>query len=120
MAHCDGLWHPLETEPVERFVCSLWLRKEWDGDPPIDEIVAHGRRLAPDADTFFKALNLFAHSRTDGAVLKRAIADLVAADGTICAAEMAWSLEIEAYLEARRSMPIWGAPLPTDHGHAVT
>src|SRR5262249_22112604 len=27
MSRCDGHWHPLEAEVIERFVCSLWLRK---------------------------------------------------------------------------------------------
>ena len=48
MARCDGRWHPLETPVIEKFVCSMWLRKEWPGDPPLDEIVAHSQRLAPE------------------------------------------------------------------------
>ena len=46
MADCDGEWHPLETEPVESFVCSLWMRQEWPGEPPLDRIVSHARRLS--------------------------------------------------------------------------
>lgn len=100
MAHCDGQWHPLETEPVERFICSMWLRKEWPGDPPIDEILAHSRRLAPDADTFFRALNCYAKSASSSAVLRRAVGDLVSADGVICGDEVNWSTELTGYLAA--------------------
>ncbi|WP_156679366.1 hypothetical protein [Sphingomonas profundi] len=98
IAHCDGKWHLLELEPIERFVCSIWLRKEWAGDPPIDEILAHARRLAPDADTFFAALRHYARSRTSTAVLKRAVADLIAADGVVCANEMSWGMELADHL----------------------
>ncbi len=97
MARCDGRWHPLETPVVEKFVCSMWLRKEWPGDPPLDEIVAHSQRLAPDSETFFRALQHYAHSSTSAKVLQRSIADLIAADGVICSAEMSWGSEIDAF-----------------------
>lgn len=95
MAQCDGFWHPLETGSIESFVCSLWLRKEWPGDPPMEEIVAHARRLAPDGEVFYRSLKPFAHSRTSGTVLKRAVAELIQADGVICSDEINWSCELE-------------------------
>jgi hypothetical protein len=97
MARCDGRWHPLETPVIEKFVCSMWLRKEWPEDPPLDEIVAHSQRLAPDSETFFRALRHYAHSSTSAKVLQRSIADLIAADGVICSAEMSWGSEIDAF-----------------------
>ena len=97
MARCDGRWHPLETPAIEKFVCSMWLRKEWPGEPPLDEIVAHSQRLAPDSDTFFRALQHYAHSSTSARVLQRSIGDLIAADGVICSAEMSWGSEIDAF-----------------------
>lgn len=97
MARCDGRWHPLETPVIEKFVCSMWLRKEWPGDPPLDEIVAHSQRLAPDSETFFRALQHYAHSSTSAKVLQRSIGDLIAADGVICSAEMGWGSEIDAF-----------------------
>jgi hypothetical protein len=97
MARCDGHWHPLETPVIEKFVCSMWLRKEWPGDPPLDEIVAHSQRLAPDSETFFRALRHYAQSSTSTTILQRAIGDLIAADGVICSAEMSWGSEIDAF-----------------------
>jgi hypothetical protein len=102
MARCDGHWHELETEVVERFVCSMWLRKEWEGDPPMSEIVAHARRLAPDAETFMKSLRCYANSTTSTQILKRMVSDLIAADGVICADEMNWGGELEAFFRDYR------------------
>jgi hypothetical protein len=97
MARCDGRWHPLETPVIETFVCSMWLRKEWPGEPPLEEIVAHSQRLAPDSETFFLALRHYAHSSTSARVLQRSIGDLIAADGVICSAEVSWGAEIDAF-----------------------
>ena len=97
MARCDGHWHPLEAEVIERFVCSMWLRKEWDGDPPIGEIIAHTQRLSPDADLFFRSLGRYANSSTSTRVLCAAVADLIAADGRICEQETKWGSEINAF-----------------------
>lgn len=102
MARCDGHWHALETEVVERFVCSMWLRKEWEGDPPMSEIVAHARRLAPDSETFVKSLRRYANSTTSTQILKRMVSDLIAADGVICANEMNWGAELEAFFRDYR------------------
>lgn len=90
MAHCDGEWHPVEAEMIEKFVCALWLRKEWDGDPPLDKIVAHARRLAPDASVFDAALRNFIRSSTSGHLLRSYIAKVVAADGRITDEEHLW------------------------------
>jgi hypothetical protein len=98
MARCDGRWHPLETGPIERFVCSLWLRKEWPGDPPIGEILAHAQRLAPDSDVFFRSLTPFASSRTSVALLRRAVAELIEADGQVCRSEFDWAGEFDEAL----------------------
>ncbi|WP_294302753.1 hypothetical protein [uncultured Sphingomonas sp.] len=98
MARCDGRWHPLEIAPLERFIYSLWLRKEWDGDPPVGEIMAHAQRLAPDTETFFKALNYYARSKSSTAILKNAVADVIVADGEICGDEHEWVSELNSYL----------------------
>lgn len=99
MARCDGRWHPLETSVIEQFVCSMWLRKEWEGSPPLDEIVEHAQRLAPDSDTFFSALRQYAGSDTSKRIIRQAIGDLVAADGVICSAEMHWGAEVNAFFD---------------------
>lgn len=102
MARCDGRWHPLEADIVEGFVCTMWLRKEWEGEPPLAEIVAHAQRLAPDAETFFLALRHYAHSETSTRILRRAIGDLIAADGRICSAETQWAAEADAFFQEYR------------------
>lgn len=102
MARCDGRWHPLESEPVEKFVCSMWLRKEWENEPPLDEIMVHAQRLAPDSQTFFSALRHYADSETSKRILCRAIGDLIAADGEICASEIQWGAEIDAFFRGYR------------------
>lgn len=107
MARCDGLWHPLEEEPVERFICSLWMRKEWPGDPPLAEVLAHARRLAPDSDVFFRSLRAYARSTTSSRVLLNSISALIEADGVICGEETDWVLAMQDFLmeEAALNMP---------------
>lgn len=98
MARCDGQWHPLEAEVIEAFVCSMWLRKEWEGDPPMEEIIAHAERLAPDSDVFFSALRAYAQSQTSTRLIKQAVGDLIAADGVICDVELEWGAELDAFM----------------------
>jgi len=95
MAHCDGRWHPLEEEATEQFVCALWMRKEWDGEPPLDRILEHARRLAPDAAVFGAALRNFVRSTTSESLLRRYIARVIAADGTITAEEHKWAVHFD-------------------------
>lgn len=97
MARCDGVWHPLEAEVIDSFVCSLWLRSEWAGDPPIPEIVGHSQRLAPNADDFFAALRLYTQNERAGRIIRRAVGDLIAADGLICDKELEWGAEIDRF-----------------------
>lgn len=97
MARCDGRWHPLEREPVEAFVCSMWLRKEWPNEPPIHEIVDHAERLAPDAETFFRGLAHYSHSSTSTMILRRAVASLIEADGIIAEAEFEWGAAFDSF-----------------------
>lgn len=99
MARCDGYWHPLESGAIERFVCSLWLRKEWPGNPPIEEIIAHAQRLAPDSEVFFRSLARYAPSQANVKVIKRAVIDLIEADGVVCASETTWAQEVQAAFE---------------------
>ncbi|OAN63632.1 hypothetical protein A7X12_19465 [Sphingomonas sp. TDK1] len=102
MARCDGYWHPLEADVVEGFICSMWLRKEWEGEPPLADIVAHAQRLSPDANTFFHALRHYAGSRTSTRILCGAVSDLITADGVICSSEARWGAEIDAFLRDYR------------------
>lgn len=98
MARCDGRWHPLEDGAIERFICSMWLRKEWPGDPPLDEIIAHAQRLAPDSDVFFRSLTPYAASKGSTSIIRRAVADLIDADGVVCASEFDWAQALDEAL----------------------
>ncbi|MDF2496049.1 hypothetical protein [Sphingomonas sp.] len=98
MARCDGHWHELEEQVIEEFVCSLWIRKEWENEPPLPEIVAHARRLAPDGEVFRAAITQYGHSSTSAAILSRFVQRVVAADGVICDAEHRWGAEFEELL----------------------
>ncbi|MBQ1499180.1 MAG: hypothetical protein IIZ38_12775 [Sphingomonas sp.] len=112
MARCDGKWHALETKPIEDFICSLWLRREWEGEPPLDQILAHARRLSPDSDTFFKSVEHYARSRTRSRILRTAVSDLIAADGVVCDAEFDWGRQFSEYLaECARREGVDLAPL---------
>lgn len=110
MAHCDGRWHPLESEPVERFVCSLWLRCEWESDPPLAEIMAHAQRLSPDGETFLASIDHYARSEACSRVLRQAVTDLIAADGVICDQEFNWGTEFSHHLTERMETLRQAAP----------
>jgi hypothetical protein len=101
MARCDGRWHPLEREPVEAFVCSMWLRKEWPNEPPIREILHHAERLTPDSETFFRGLSHYAQSSTSTTLLRRAVAALIEADGVIADAEFEWGMRFDSFFQER-------------------
>ena len=104
MARCDGDWHDLEEQVIEEFVCSLWMRKEWENEPPLPEIIAHARRLAPDGEVFRAAIARYGHSSTSATILARFVQRVVAADGIICDAEHHWSTEFaELLAEAKRA-----------------
>lgn len=96
MARCDGHWHDLEADVITDFVCTLWMRKGWEGDPPLDRIAAHARRLAPDGKVLRSAIREYAHSSTSAALLTRFVHRVIAADGVITHAEHEWA---EAYAE---------------------
>jgi len=104
MARCDGQWHRLENGAIERFVCALWLRKEWPGDAPIEEITAHAQRLSPDSEVFFRSLAPFANSESSLEILKRAVADLIDADGVIRAAEFEWAQALDDAINEARDL----------------
>lgn len=103
MARCDGRWHPLEEEVIEDFVCALWLKKGWENSPPMAEVLAHARRLAPDGQVFRSAIRQYAHSSGSGQVLSRFVQRIIAADGVICDAEHRWATEFADALEEARA-----------------
>lgn len=103
MARCDGRWHPLEEQVIEDFVCALWLKKGWENSPPMDEVLAHARRLAPDGAVFRSAIRQYAHSNGSGQVLSRFVQRIIAADGVICDEEHRWATEFADALEEARA-----------------
>lgn len=98
MARCDGEWHPLEEEVIEDFVCSLWLRSEWEGEPPLDRIAIHARRLGPDGEVFRDAIRQYGQSATSATLLSRFVQRVISADGVICDHEHRWSTEFAELL----------------------
>ena len=103
MARCDGRWHPLEEEVIEAFVCALWLKKGWENSPPMADVLAHARRLAPDGQVFRSAIRQYAHSAGSGQVLSRFVQRIIAADGVICDSEHRWATEFADALEEARA-----------------
>lgn len=94
MSRCDGHWHPLEAEVIERFVCSLWLQREWAGDAPLADIMVHAERLSPDWEIVCRALKHYSKSTPSMRALGQAVNDLISADGVICDAEYEWAQEL--------------------------
>ena len=72
------------------------MRKGWDGDPPLDRIAAHARRLAPDGKVLRTAIREYAHSASSAALLTRFVHRVIGADGVITREEHQWA---EAYAE---------------------
>lgn len=112
IARCDGVWHYLEEQVIEDFVCCLWMRKEWEGEPPLDRIMAHARRLAPDGDVFRTSIRQYAHSSTSSTILTRFVHRVIAADGVISIEEHVWAsryaeLLEDAKAEERRQRANW-------------
>lgn len=99
MAKVDGRWHPLEGDVIEAYVRSTWLRKEWPNDPPLEAIVAHARRLAPDAETFFASLKTLSKSEGSRRLIVQSLHALASADGVITDEEFQALCDMEDYLD---------------------
>src|SRR5204862_21670 len=102
IARCDGEWHPLEGEAIADFVTAIWIQKEWDGQPPIERIVAHAQRLAPDGSIFGAALRNFIRSSNSARILRQAMVRVIEADGRITPEEFEWAVEIDAMISENR------------------
>lgn len=100
MARCDREYHPAEHDEIERFVCSYWLREELSGEPPIDDILAHAKRLSPDPEVFFASL-MRCHDRPSIApIIRRSIQSVVEADGRVHDKEFYWGNAVDDYFRA--------------------
>lgn len=98
LARCDGRFHPAEREAIERFVCGLWMRGEYDGDPPINVILDHADRLKPDAEIFYISLERVQGNPLIKKIMPRAIVDLIEADGVISREEHHYAQRVVEYL----------------------
>lgn len=95
IARCDREWHPLETNAIEGFITSLWLRREYPGDIPIADILAHAKRLRPDAESFYGALQRCLDTPDLARTIRRHIAAVIDADGRIAPEEVYWGQQVD-------------------------
>jgi hypothetical protein len=100
MARCDKHWHPAERETIESFVSSYWIRADIRGDAPIDDIMAHTDRLAPDAEAFFMSLTRCQESRLLAKTIRRSIQTVVDADGLIRTEEVFWGAKVDEFFRS--------------------
>ena len=102
MARCDGEWHPLEEPVFSDFVDRFWIAKGWPDEPPMCSIMDHARNLAPDSETFFKAIEAYARSTTSTQLILDATTELIQADGIIVREEVDWTVAmLDAFREAK-------------------
>lgn len=100
MARCDREYHPAEHNEIERFVCSYWLREELPGEPPIDDILAHAKRLSPDPEVFFVSLTRCHDRPSIAPIIRRSIQSVVEADGRIHNKEFFWGNAVDDYFRS--------------------
>ncbi|AGH48740.1 hypothetical protein G432_05065 [Sphingomonas sp. MM-1] len=99
IARCDGYWHALEDEPLANFIERLWMRKDWEGQPPVAAILDHAKRLAPDSSIFFASLETIFGSRSSTRLLISSVRELIEADGIIQDQETNWVLAMQQHQE---------------------
>lgn len=100
MSRCDHEWHPLEMAEIENFIASYWLRLEVIGEPPMDDILRKVRRMSPQPEEFFVALQSVAEHPKLARLTRERLRDVVAADGIIASEETFWGSKVDAYLSA--------------------
>ena len=97
MARCDSEWHEAEQEAIERFVTSYWIRNELSGEPPIEVIMAHASRIAPDPEVFYMSLSRCSERPALALVIRRAIQMVIEADERIHEREFYWGSAVDDY-----------------------
>ena len=102
IALCDQDYHDLERATLEDVIARYWLRFEAPGDPDCDAIVRHADRLAPDAETFFVALNRCADKPKLARLLKESAQAMVDADSRLVKEEIYWGSKVDEYLSHPR------------------
>lgn len=95
MARCDGHAHLLEWDAIDRAVVRL-SRCLIDDDRGLEDLLADARRLTPDGADFIRALKSLSKTRMPArmhAELRRAIGDVISADGFQHDQELYWGIE---------------------------
>lgn len=100
MACCDGEWHPLENDALEEFAAAWWMRAEISAPFDLAAIVAHSRRLSPDAEAMFVSLLQCAADPVLAPIIRRHIAKVIDADGRHHPAEVHWGGAIDEILRS--------------------
>lgn len=98
IARCDREFHPTEHSVLESALSSFWLRMEVAGDPDFDDILSYAKRLSPDGETFWLAMQRFTEDRVLSGIFRQQVRSLIEADGVIREEEAYWALEIDEFL----------------------
>lgn len=102
MARCDRQYHPLERASLEDVIARFWLRFEAAGEPDCDAILSYSDRLAPDAETFYVALERCVGKPLLIRLLRESVRAMVDADGRLAPEEVYWGSRIDEYLSGLR------------------
>lgn len=99
VARCDKDYHPLERDTLERILARFWLRLELPGDPDFRDIMDYADRLAPDGETFWLSIERLRAKPELKELLRRAMCEVVEADGVINPIEHYWVQQVEETLQ---------------------
>lgn len=102
LARCDRQFHALERSTLEDVICRFWLRCEAPDQPDCDAVLQHADRLAPDAETFYVALERCAQNPLLSRLLVDGARAMIDADGRIVPEETYWGSQIDQYLAGLR------------------
>ena len=100
VARCHKEFHETERAAIERFVSSLWLRTEPAGEPPMDDILAHVRRMSPDSEAFYLALTRCSTNPTLRRMIRSHIRNVIDADGVVRPEEFYWGRAVDDYFRS--------------------
>lgn len=100
LAKADGRIVPEERTVMQEFCQSFGVRYS-DGDFDFDEVCQHAQRLAPDAETFFVALERLTSGDAPlglRAIVRRFAGDLIEADGEQHPKEFYFGMKVQEAL----------------------
>lgn len=99
VARCDREWHPLESDAIEHFITSCWLRCGFEAELPLDDLLAHARKLRPDAESFYGSLIRATERPELQAIIRRNVAQVIDADGKISPEELYWGSQVDEFFQ---------------------